>query len=127
MLADRAAPNMTALVAANAPESVLDQEQASSLCEGKKHRPAREGLYYCNDCKGSFTLPTKTAMVDSHVPLNKWVYAFREFMASKNGVSAHQLHRRLASATRRLGFSATASRGVAPRWACSPDDGRWLS
>jgi hypothetical protein len=32
-------------------------------------------------------------MEDSHVPLNKWVYAFREFMASKNGVSAHQLHR----------------------------------
>jgi hypothetical protein len=32
-------------------------------------------------------------MEDSHVPLNKWVYAFREFMVSKNGVSAHQLHR----------------------------------
>ena len=61
--------------------------------EGKKHRPARQGLYHCNDCRGSFTVTTKTVMEDSHVPLNKWVYAFREFMASKNGVSAHQLHR----------------------------------
>lgn len=60
---------------------------------GKKHRPPRQGLYYCNDCRGTFTVTTKTVMEDSHVPLNKWVYAFREMMASKNGISAHQLHR----------------------------------
>ena len=34
-------------------------------------------------------------MEDSHIPLHKWLYAFREFLASKNGVCAHQLHRTL--------------------------------
>jgi len=58
--------------------------------EGKKHRP---GLFHCNDCNGQFTVTTGSVMESSHVPLNKWVLAFRLMASSKKGISAHQLHR----------------------------------
>lgn len=57
---------------------------------GKSHRP---GLIHCNDCDGSFTVTTGSVMESSHVPLNKWVLAFRLMASSKKGISAHQLHR----------------------------------
>src|SRR5689334_772064 len=58
--------------------------------EGKSHRP---GLYHCNNCNGAFTVTTGSVMESSHVPLNKWVLAFRLMASSKKGMSAHQLHR----------------------------------
>lgn len=58
--------------------------------EGKSHRP---GLFHCNDCEGQFTVTTGSVMESSHVPLNKWVLAFRLMASSKKGISAHQLHR----------------------------------
>jgi len=57
---------------------------------GKAHRP---GLIHCNDCEGQFTVTTGSVMESSHVPLNKWVLAFRLMASSKKGISAHQLHR----------------------------------
>lgn len=57
---------------------------------GQSHR---DGLIYCNSCNGSFTVTTGTVMERSHVPLNKWAFAFRMMTASKKGISAHQLHR----------------------------------
>jgi transposase-like protein len=57
---------------------------------GKRHRP---GLIHCNECDGSFTVTTGSVMESSHVPLNKWVLAFRLMASSKKGISAHQLHR----------------------------------
>jgi transposase-like protein len=57
---------------------------------GKSHRP---GLIHCNACDGSFTVTTGSVMESSHVPLNKWVLAFRLMASSKKGISAHQLHR----------------------------------
>src|SRR6476469_4132649 len=57
---------------------------------GKAHRP---GLLHCNDCDGQFTVTTGSVMESSHVPLNKWVLAFRLMASSKKGISAHQLHR----------------------------------
>lgn len=57
---------------------------------GKSHRP---GLIHCNACDGSFTVTTGSVMESSHVPLNKWVLAFRLMASSKKGMSAHQLHR----------------------------------
>ena len=57
---------------------------------GKSHRP---GLIHCNECDGSFTVTTGSVMESSHVPLNKWVLAFRLMASSKKGMSAHQLHR----------------------------------
>jgi transposase-like protein len=58
--------------------------------EGKAHRP---GLFHCNDCSGQFTVITGSVMESSHVPLNKWVLAFRLMASSKKGMSAHQMHR----------------------------------
>jgi transposase-like protein len=57
---------------------------------GKSTRP---GLIHCNACDGSFTVTTGSVMESSHVPLNKWVLAFRLMASSKKGISAHQLHR----------------------------------
>ena len=63
--------------------------------EGQRHKPARAGRYYCRDCEGTFTVTVGTVMEDSHIPVHKWLYAFRLMMGSKKGVSSHQLHRTL--------------------------------
>src|SRR6202795_1444991 len=62
--------------------------------EGKKHSH-RPGLYYCNDCKGQFTVTVGTVFERSKVPLTKWWMAAHMMNAGKNGVSAHEIHRQL--------------------------------
>ncbi len=60
--------------------------------EGKKqsHRP---GLFYCNDCKGQFTVTVGTVFERSKVPLTKWWMAAHMLNSGKKGVSAHEIHR----------------------------------
>jgi transposase-like protein len=58
--------------------------------EGKSHRP---GLYYCNECKGQFTVTVGTVFERSKVPLTKWWMAAHMLNSGKNGVSAHEIHR----------------------------------
>jgi transposase-like protein len=70
---------------------------------GKSHRP---GLIHCNSCNGSFTVTTGSVMESSHVPLNKWVLAFRLMASSKKGMSAHQLHRTLGVTYKTAWFMA---------------------
>ncbi len=53
------------------------------------------GWFYCEDCKGKFTVRTGTVYERSHVALHKWVLAFRLMASSKKGISAHQLSRTL--------------------------------
>src|SRR6476659_9062553 len=53
------------------------------------------GWYYCEDCQDKFTVRTGTVYERSHVPLHKWLLAFRLLCSSKKGMSAHQLHRTL--------------------------------
>jgi len=53
------------------------------------------GWYYCEDCQDKFTVRTGTVYERSHVPLHKWLLAFRLMASSKKGMSAHQLHRTL--------------------------------
>ena len=62
--------------------------------EGKKHSH-RAGLYYCNECKGQFTVTVGTVFERSKVPLTKWWLATHLMSASMKGISAHQLHRML--------------------------------
>ncbi len=73
--------------------------------EGRKqsHRP---GLYYCNACKGTFTVTVGSVMERSKIPLHKWVFAFHLFAASKKGMSAHQLHRMLGVTYKTAWFMA---------------------
>lgn len=68
-----------------------DQEKIAKV-EGKKqsHRP---GLYYCNECKGQFTVTVGTVFERSKVPLTKWWMAAHMMNSGKNGVSAHEIHR----------------------------------
>lgn len=70
---------------------------------GKSHRP---GLIHCNNCDGSFTVTTGSVMESSHVPLNKWVLAYRLMASSKKGMSAHQLHRTIAVTYKTAWFMA---------------------
>ncbi|MEQ1930180.1 MAG: IS1595 family transposase [Parvularculaceae bacterium] len=53
------------------------------------------GWFYCEDCKDKFTVRTGSVFERSHVPLHKWLLAFRLMASSKKGISAHQLHRTL--------------------------------
>ncbi len=60
--------------------------------EGKSHRA---GLYKCKACEEQFTVTVGTLFERSHIPLNIWLLAFHLMVASKKGISAHQLHRML--------------------------------
>jgi transposase-like protein len=70
-----------------------DPEKIAKV-EGKK-RTHRPGLYYCNECKGQFTVTVGTVFERSKVPLTKWWMAAHMFNSAKNGVSAHEIHRNL--------------------------------
>jgi len=59
---------------------------------GKSLRP---GVYQCNECRKPFSVTVGTAMERSKIPLNKWLLAMHLMMASKKGVSAHQIMRML--------------------------------
>jgi transposase-like protein len=62
--------------------------------ENKKAKGhGRNGLLKCAACDKQFTVTVGTIMEDSHIPLNKWLYAFHLLCASKKGISAHQMHR----------------------------------
>ena len=65
---------------------------AAYALHGKKQRP---GLYECKGCSEQFTVTVGTVCERSHIPLNKWAFAFHLMAASKKGISAHQMHRML--------------------------------
>lgn len=73
--------------------------------EGRK-QSHRDGLYYCNECKGTFTVTVGSVMERSKVPLHKWVFAFHLYASSKKGMSAHQLHRMLGVTYKTAWFMA---------------------
>jgi transposase-like protein len=62
------------------------------LIGGEKHSH-RPGLYYCNGCKGQFTVTVGSVFERSKVPLTKWWLATFLLGSSKKGMSTHQLHR----------------------------------
>lgn len=55
----------------------------------------RFGLKKCGACRKQFTVRVGTIFEDSHAPLHKWLQAIHMMVASKKGVSSHQLHRML--------------------------------
>lgn len=68
-------------------------EQISRVAgEKKTHRP---GLFYCNDCKGQFTVTVGTVFERSKIPLTKWWMATFLLCSSKKGISSHQISRTL--------------------------------
>jgi transposase-like protein len=73
--------------------------------EGAKTH-ARKGVYKCGGCRKQFTVTVGTIFEDSHIPLNKWLLAIHLLCSSKNGMSAHQLHRMLGIGYRAAWFMA---------------------
>lgn len=53
------------------------------------------GWFHCRSCRKRFTVRVGAIFHRSHVPLHKWLLAFRLMLGSKKGFSAHQLHRTL--------------------------------
>src|SRR5579872_5243821 len=72
---------------------------------GKKTH-ARKGVWKCKSCREQFSVTVGTIFEDSHIPLNKWLYAFHLLCASKKGMSAHQLHRMLGVTYKSAWFMA---------------------
>lgn len=72
--------------------------------KGKTH--ARNGLWKCSACSKQFTVTVGTIFEDSHIPLSKWLLAYYLLCSSKNGMSAHQLHRMLGVTYKSAWFMA---------------------
>src|SRR5215831_20591600 len=64
------------------------------------------GWYYCSACQDKFTVRVGMIFERSHIPLHKWLLAFRLMTSSKKGVSAHQLHRTLGITYKSAWFMA---------------------
>jgi transposase-like protein len=92
--------------------------------EGKKHRPARDGLYYCNACEGQFTVRVGTVLEKSHLSLAMWQWGFRQMCASKKGISAHQIHRTLKISYRSAWFMAHRIREAVRAGSLAPMGGK---
>src|SRR5919205_390047 len=59
--------------------------------ESKKGKHVRAGVHKCAKCREQFTVTVGTIFEDSHIPLNKWLFAIHLLCSSKKGMSAHQL------------------------------------
>jgi transposase-like protein len=71
--------------------------------EGKSYTA---GALYCRSCRKKFSVTVGTVMERSHIPISKWMLAFRLMTASKKGMSAHQLHRMLGITYKSAWFMA---------------------
>jgi transposase-like protein len=88
--------------------------------EGKKHR---KGVYQCNNCREQFTVTVGTVFERSKVPLHKWLLANHLLVASKKGISAHQLHRMLGVTYKTAWFMAHRIREAMKDNDCGPMGG----
>lgn len=76
-----------------------------------------KGWHHCKACRRKFTVSVGTVMERSHIPLHKWLLAFRLMAASKKGVSSHQIHRSLGITYKSAWFLAMRVReamGLSP-------------
>ncbi len=64
------------------------------------------GWYWCSKCREKFTVRVGSVLERSHIAMHKWLLAIRLMTGSKNGISAHQLHRMLGVAYRSAWFMA---------------------
>jgi transposase-like protein len=83
----------------------------------------RPGLYYCNECKGQFTVTVGTVFEKSKISLSKWWLAVFLMNASKKGHSAHQLHRTLKVSYKTAWFMAHRIREAMRQGNLSPIGG----
>ncbi len=69
-------------------------------------RAKNRKVLFCGHCRKQFTLTTGTLFESSHIPLHVWLSAAHLIMASKKGMSAHQLHRMLGITYKSAWFMA---------------------
>ncbi len=64
---------------------------------GKAYATKKVGVYRCaaKECRKDFSVTVGTIFERSHIPLDKWLLAFRLMAGSKKGMSANQMHRQL--------------------------------
>lgn len=72
------------------------------------YKTKRPGVYRCasKECRKDFSVTVGTLFERSHIPLHKWLLATHPMMASKKGISAHQLHRMLGITYKSAWFMA---------------------
>jgi transposase-like protein len=70
------------------------------------------GWYYCAACQNKFTVRTGTIYERSHIPLHKWLLAFRLMASSKKGIGSHQLARTLNITYKSAWFLSHRIRGA---------------
>jgi transposase-like protein len=66
--------------------------ERNSAVNGESHR---DGLYFCGDCRGQFTVTVGTVFERSKIALHKWMLAAHLMAASKKGISSKQIERML--------------------------------
>ena len=74
------------------------------------HSSTPDGLYYCNDCRGKFTVTVGTVLQRSHVHLGAWVSAV---ILISQGLPAREVQHELGvdrGTTRRLATRIAAAR-----------------
>lgn len=79
---------------------------ATDSCRELGGESMGQGWFYCSACQDKFTVRTGTVYERSHIPLHKWLLAFRLMASSKKGVSAHQIHRTLGITYKSAWFMA---------------------
>lgn len=52
-------------------------------------------VWKCGECREQFSVLVGTIFEDSKIALSKWLLAFHEMSADKNGISSHELARKL--------------------------------
>lgn len=85
---------------------VKEAFRMQSKANTKDENKMRPGLWKCLGCRKTFRVTVGTIFEDSHIPLHKWMMAIHLMSASKNGMSAHQLHRMLGLGYRAAWFMA---------------------
>jgi len=61
----------------------------------KTTRDGKAGYYNCYHCKKVYTVRTGTIFERSHVPLDKWLFAFYLVVTSRKGISSLQLSKEI--------------------------------
>jgi transposase-like protein len=65
-------------------------------CGGKEYSYLKSRrLWKCKDCKKQYSVKKDTIFEDSPIPLNKWLAAIWEVANDKNGISSHELGRKI--------------------------------
>lgn len=87
-------------------QSQLIETRDGELRATRKGNKTYRRVWLCQNCKKQFSALVGTIFSDSHIPLSKWLLAIHELNADKNGVSSHELGRKLGVTQKSAWFMA---------------------